>query len=489
MSKPELPVIAIVGRPNVGKSALFNRIMGRRISIVHEESGVTRDRIAAPAAFAGRHFLLIDTGGLGVLVNEKKVGVFEGLIRSQVASVVEEAAVILFVVDCQAGASPLDSEIAEFLRHSTAKVLVAANKADNESLRDVANAEFAPLGFPHVLPTSCTHSLGIAELLNECVADLAPAASPLADNPGIRLAVVGRPNVGKSSLVNRMLGEERVLVSEIPGTTRDAVDIPFRIKSDMEEVPATLIDTAGLRRRRRIDTPVEFFSVARAERTIKHSDVVLFVIDATAPGTAQDRRIANLITTARKPCIIVVNKWDLLSGSMKLRELRDLCGERIPFMRRMPIEIVCAVSGYNLSKILERLVTLHEQMQVIIPTPILNRFLQDVTARTPPPAAGRAQLKILYAAMTGNPPPHILLFTNRSTGWPAHYLQHLENRLCDAFFPGVGLPVWLELRGRRTRREQQDGTRRAVAGVKRDELRKHASKDRHDTRRKGWRKK
>jgi len=488
MPETDLPIIAIVGRPNVGKSALFNRIVGRRIAIVHEESGVTRDRIAAPGSHGGRHFLVVDTGGLGVLVKQKKVHVFDGLIRSQVASVIEEAAAIVWVVDCQDGASPLDFEMAELLRESTQRTIVAVNKADNAGLRDAGLAEFAPLGFPQLLPISCTQNTGVDELLDACVPLLPDAPAPAAEGPGLRLAVVGRPNVGKSSLVNRLLGEERVIVSEIPGTTRDAVDVPFRIMDGDEEVPATLIDTAGLRRRRRVDSAVEFFSVTRAEKAIRRSDVTLLVLDAMTPGTAQDRRIARLITEARKPCILVVNKWDLVSGGLKQRDLERLLRDFVPFMDYAPIVFVCALSGYNMSVLIEGLLRLREQMQVMIPTAVLNRFLQDIVARTPPPS-GAKPVKIFYATMTGNRPPRFLLFVNDKRICPGNYLQFLENRLRKAFFPGVGLPVWVQLRQRRQAKERTDGTRQAIGGVMREAGRKHAAKARHESRRKGWRKK
>ncbi len=488
MDEGALPILAIVGRPNVGKSALFNRILGRRVSIVHEQSGVTRDRIAAPASYRGRHFLLMDTGGLGDPTRERNTDVFDSLIREQVLSLVEEASVIVLVVDCQTGLVPLDQEVADLLRDAGVQVVVALNKADNATLSNTGEAEFSPLGFADLMPTSCTHNRGIEQLLKACVPKLPAAAAPDLEKPGLRVAVVGRPNVGKSSLVNRLLGEDRVMVSDVAGTTRDAVDVPFRLLDGEEEVPATLIDTAGLRRRRNVDTAVEFFSVTRAEKAIGRSDVVVFVTESGAPATAQDRRIANLIGQRRKPCIIVVNKWDLVRERMRGSDLEALVRDGLPFMQHAPIVLTCALDGFHMESILEHLLRLREQMQVTIPTSVLNRFIQDAVARTPPPSVGNRFLKVFYATMVGNPPPHFLLFINHRRCCPANYLQFLENQIRKAFFPEAGLPIWLETRERRRGDAPADGQRRAIAGVKRKEARRRSASARHESRRKGWRK-
>ncbi|OGV64672.1 MAG: ribosome biogenesis GTPase Der [Lentisphaerae bacterium RIFOXYB12_FULL_65_16] len=445
-TQQDLPLVAIVGRPNVGKSALFNAIVGRRVSIVHEQSGVTRDRIMAPVSRFGRPFLLVDTGGLGVLVKEKKVEMFDGLVRDQVLTVVAEATVIIWVVDCQAGVTPLDTEVAAFLRQSGARVVVAANKADNETLRQTAVAEFAPLGFTDIIPTCCTHSAGIRELVLRYSRELPTVPEPPDDAPGLKLAVIGRPNVGKSSIVNRLLGQDRVIVSDIPGTTRDAIDVPFVLKSGDEEVRLTLIDTAGLRQRRRVDSVVEFFSITRAERAIGRCDCVLLVLDATMVGSAQDRRIAHLVVEERKPCIIAVNKWDLVKHGMRVNEMQNLVRQLVPFLHYAPIECVSALAGENMPAIFERLLEVRRQAQVMIPTAVLNRFIQDTTARTPPSAYGSKVPKIYYGTMTGNPPPRIVLFVNAKKAFAPNYLQFLENQLRNAFFPRAGLTVWLELR-------------------------------------------
>jgi GTP-binding protein len=293
--------------------------------------------------------------------------------------------------------------------------------------------------------------------------------------------------VGKSSLINRFLGEDRVLVSDIPGTTRDAIDIPFRITAAGQTLPATLIDTAGLRRRTHVDTAVEFFSVKRAEAAIRRCDVVLFVIDATAPGTAQDRRIARLIVDTAKPCIVAVNKWDLVSGSVPQKQLRSVCREMLPFMQHAPILFVCARSGYNLDAVIEQLLAVRKQMQVKVPTAILNQFMHDLVLRHPPPAAGNRRFKLFYATMTGNPPPRFLLFVNDRRACPANYRQFIENRLREAFFPGAGLPIQVELRQRTRELSETAGTRRAAAGVAQKRHEQRRAKDRHRARQKGWR--
>jgi GTP-binding protein len=307
-------------------------------------------------------------------------------------------------------------------------------------------AEFAPLGFAEIVPTSCTHKINIGELVDRCTRELPDMPAPVAEDPGLRLAVIGRPNVGKSSIVNRLLGKDRVIVSEVPGTTRDAVDVPFVLRHGDEAVRLTLIDTAGLRPRRRVDTVVEFFSVTRAERAIGRCDCVLLVLDAALVGSAQDRRIAHLIVKDRKPCIIAVNKWDLVAHGMRPNELRNVVHRLVPFLHYAPVECVSAVSGENMATIFARLMEVRRQMQVMIPTAVLNRFIQDTMARTPPSTRGAKLPRIYYGTMTGNPPPHIVLFVNSKKAFEPNYMQFLENQLRNAFFPNAGLPIWLELR-------------------------------------------
>jgi len=487
---PKLPVVAIVGRPNVGKSALFNQVVGRRLSIVHEQSGVTRDRVAAPAHYRGRHFLLVDTGGLGMHPREKKgADIFDGLIRDQVATIVAEADALIWVVDCLEGMTPQDEAIREFMMQAELPVVIAANKADNNTLREGVLGEFSALGVKDLFPTSCTHNYGIGDLMHRVLAEIPVVAEPLTERGGLRIAVVGRPNVGKSSLVNRVFGEDRVMVSDIAGTTRDAIDVPVMLKGDDEEVPATFIDTAGLRRRGNVDSVVEFFSASRAQSAIKRCDVVLFIIDATDPGTAQDRRIGRMIKDEYKPCILLVNKWDLVSGEIKQKELDDEIRRRLPFMQHAPMHFICALSGYNFSGIFDHILALRDQMQVTIPTSVLNQFLQDTLARTPPQSVGNKRFKVFYSTMKGNPPPHFVLFANSRKSCPDNYVQFLENQLREAFFPQAGLPIKLEIRERRSGDDPNSGARGAMRGINLRQRSDHQANSRHNQRRKGFRQK
>ena len=476
MPENSLPIIAIVGRPNVGKSSLFNRIAGRRIAIVHEEPGVTRDRIVAPCNADGQHFLLVDTGGLGVFVDEKRTPLFDGLIRSQVEAVLADAARIVWVLDTKDGLTPLDRDIAGYLRASGKVVIVAANKADNAATEQFARSEFSALGMGDAVPVSCAQNTGIERLVERILSGLnAPRRGLAARAQDVKLAVVGRPNVGKSSIVNRLVGKQRVLVSEVPGTTRDAIDVPVDIQTPNGAMPVTLIDTAGLRQRREVHSAVEMFSVMRAENAIKRCDVAFFVLDAESPATAQDRRIARLIIDNRKPCIIVANKWDLASRETTLAELHASLHTKMGFLEYPPVIAVSARSGYNFKALIASLEALRAQFDVRIPTALLNQFLQDVFARTPPPpGVGNRFFKFYYANMLGTRPPHLTLVVNHSDLCPKHYLQFLTNRVRDAFYPGLGMPVGIEFKARRDPAEHESGARQAIAGVmqhKREEQR------------------
>jgi GTPase len=484
----QLPLVAIVGRPNVGKSALFNAIVGQRIAIVHEEAGVTRDRITAPAQHGEHRFTLVDTGGLGVGRREKHVGRFDGLIRDQVERVVTEAAALIWVVDCQAGVTAQDEEVAALLRTAQRPVVIAANKADNDTLAGGAEGEFSRLGFASIVPTSCTHRRGITDVLDAVVAQLPLAASPTGPEPVMKLAVVGRPNVGKSALVNRIFGAERVIVSEIAGTTRDAIDVPVTMRQGATEVPLVLIDTAGLRRRRQIDTVVDLFSMTRTEQAIRRSDAVLLVLDATQSATAQDSNIARAILDAGKPCILVVNKWDLAAAAGTTeRELVDSVYDRLQFMKHAPVQVISALTGHHVNAILDHVLYLREQMGVMVPTSVFNQFLQDTLARHPPPSATTRRFKVFYGTMKSNPPPRFVLFANDREACPAHYLQFLENQIREAFFPQTGLPIRLEVR-QRTDATPDDGARRAASGAQRQRAAVQQAMARHRERKKGWRK-
>lgn len=463
-----LPIIAIVGRPNVGKSALFNCILGRRISIVHEQSGVTRDRVAAPGSHFGRRFLLVDTGGLGTCRTEKNIDLFDGLIREQVAEIVAEASVLVWVVNFQEGITPQDEEVGDFLHRTGKPVVIAVNKSDNAEMRALAPGQFARLGYPEMVPTSCVHTTGAADLLDAVLRHIPQTQEEEthAEPERLKVAVVGRPNVGKSSLVNRFLGEKRVMVSDIAGTTRDAIDIPLDLRWEGQEVPVTLIDTAGMRRKKQIDTVVEFFSLSRSEAAIKRCDIVLFMIDATDPCTTQERRIARVIYEARKACVILANKWDLaLKEGRKEKELEELVRERMPYMNHAPLHVISVQNGYHFNSIVGHLVHVREQMGVSVPTGLFNQFLQDTLTRNPPPASGMKRFKVYYGTMKDNNPPRFVLFVNRRDLCPTNYLTYLTNQIRDAFYPEAGLPILLDLRERK-RVEESDEARKAAAGAK-----------------------
>ena len=319
-----IPTAAIVGRPNVGKSALFNAIIGKRISIVHEESGVTRDNVIAPKRWKGNYFQLIDTGGLGGgdIVPAKNISFFDSKICGQVEVAVNSAELLLFVVDVTKGVTPLDEEVANTLRKSGKRTILVVNKVDNNALEDQV-PEFMKLGFSDIVGVSCLHRRNI-ETLIDCFTQYFWKTDYIEEEDRIPICVVGRPNVGKSSLINKLVGSERLIVSNVAGTTRDAVEIPFSVTGENETVRANLIDTAGLRKKGKADTAVEVYSIIRAEEAIKKSDIVIFVIEAKEDGpTSQDAHIARIIADNGKGCIIIANKWDQCSG-LKQKKIKEL---------------------------------------------------------------------------------------------------------------------------------------------------------------------
>ncbi len=446
----QLPTIVIVGRPNVGKSSLFNAILRRRVSIVHEQCGVTRDCVAAPAEYRGRHFLLVDTGGLGTLHRTRNVDLFDGMIQEQVEEVVKDAALLVWVVNCEHGITPQDEEVAAFLHKTGRPLLLVANKADNGDLIERAPAMFAKLGFKRIFPVSCTHNSGILTLLDAITADMEPAAEGEEGPRPLRIAVVGRPNVGKSSIVNRLVGEERMMVSDIAGTTRDAVDLPLTIEMDGQSVPIVLVDTAGLRRKGQISSVVEFFSANRTEQAIRRSDLVLFVLDTQDLCTTQERHIGRIIVDACRPCIMLANKWDILTkeGKNKPDLMADHVRQLMPYLNHAPILTVSAATGYNFRRIFQLIKMVKSQMEFMVPTGVFNQFLNDITQRNPPTSVGLKRFKIFYGTMVHNPPPKFVLFVNDRKLCPKNYLSYLENQLRQAFFPEAGLPIMLDLRNR-----------------------------------------
>ncbi len=450
-------LIAIVGRPNVGKSALFNRIVGRRIAIVHDEPGVTRDRVSAEAEWRGRSFTLVDTGGIGLLRGEKAGDVMTRAAFEQVQLAIEAASVIILVVNVQEGVVPLDREVAQRLRASGKPVLVAINKVDTPAAQDGVD-EFTSLGFEEIFPLSAIHGRGVDALMNAalCCLPATESAEHASRTPALKLAIVGRPNVGKSSIINSLTQSQRVIVSPIPGTTRDAVDVPFEIETDGARQTYVLIDTAGMRKPRRIGDSIEFFSVKRTEDSIARCDIAVLVLDAEAGITEQDKKIADTIVDNRKACIVVVNKWDLVENEVRqaredeiarrktqnrshrqqlttLAEFSHWVQERLFFLDYAPVIFTSAQSRFNLDRLLEAVRYVAAQLQQHIPTAILNRTLHDAVERRQPVSVAGHRLKFFYATQTREAPPSFLLFVNRAELLPTPYKKYLEGELRKAF--------------------------------------------------------
>jgi len=470
-------LIAIVGRPNVGKSALFNRIARRRIAIVHDQPGVTRDRIMAEVEWRGRPFTLVDTGGIGLLRREKANDVIIQAALEQVQLAIEAADVIVLVVNVQEGVVPLDREAAARLRHSGKPVLVAVNKVDTYRAETGAS-EFSELGFDQCFPVSAIHGEGIEPLMNAAMA-LIPVQSPepkvqsgppvepavkdakhaprVTHQGPLKLAIVGRPNVGKSSIINALTQSERVVVSPIPGTTRDAVDVPFEVVTEGVRESYVLIDTAGLRKTRRVDDSIEFFSVKRAEESIARCDIAILVLDAEAGITEQDKKIADRIVEAHRACIVVVNKWDLMNDAVRTARLEEIerrrkkenrkapnvmttlfefggwVQEHLFFLDYAPVIFTSALSGFHLDRLLEAVRYVAAQLQQTVPTAILNRTLQDAVERRQPVSARGHRLKFFYATQVRQAPPTFLLFVNRDEFFSDQYKKYLGDQMRRAF--------------------------------------------------------
>ncbi len=437
-----MPVVVIVGRPNVGKSALFNRLVRQRLAIVDDVPGLTRDRLYAPTEWSGRPFTVVDTGGLV----SGSAGGLGGQVRAQVTLAIAEADVILFVLDARAGILPEDREIADVVRRARAPVLIVANKVDAESIEPSAH-EFYALGFGDPIPVSAHHGRGTGDLLDAVVA-LLPEASVTAaepESPAVAVALVGRPNVGKSSLVNAMLGESRVVVDAAPGTTRDAVDTPF-VRDGRRYV---LIDTAGLRRRARVDEPIEAYSAARARRAIERADVAVLVLDAAEPVGDQDQRIAREIADAGRGVVIDMTKWDKVATSPEIdARRRRAVLHALRFIAYAPVVATSATAGWGIAPLLEAVDQVAAAHRGRIPTGPLNRAIGDAVAAHEPPAdpVGR-RLRIYYATQPQTQPPTVVLFVNEPKRMPEAYRRYLERAL-RAQFNLAGVPLRFVLRQR-----------------------------------------
>lgn len=435
-----LPTVAIVGRPNVGKSTLFNRILGRRVAIVAERAGVTRDRQFAVSDWNGRQFRLVDTGGL--LDDEERP--LDREVRRQVMTAVDNADVILFVVDGRFGVHPVDEHVAELMRKSGRPVVLAVNKLDDTG-RAMEHHEFHRLGLAEPVPIAALSGKGSGDLLDAVVASLPAPTDVSVEEPMLRLAVIGKPNVGKSSFVNRLLGEERVLVHEDAGTTRDAIDTYL----EFDEQRICLIDTAGLRRRSRVDDDVEFYSRLRATRAIERADVCLLVVDCHAGVTNQDFRIGEQAWDAGCGLVLVANKWDLIedrSPEVVARFEREL-RERAAYLRWVPIVTVSALTGKRVRQVLEIVRDVRDARERRIPTAEVNRVLRRLVARQQPPQGPRGDVKILYASQVSVRPPTFIIWVNRPKDLASSYVRYLHNGFREAWgFDGAPLRIRMRAR-------------------------------------------
>lgn len=434
-------IVALVGRPNVGKSALFNCIARRRLAIVHAQPGVTRDRITSEASWRGDRFELVDTGGLANVDKGGGTEEIERAIHRQADIAVADAAVIILVVDTATGLHPLDEMVATWLRSKGRAVLVAANKADNET-RELQAVDFEKLGFP-VYAVSALHGRGVDALLDALVKQLPPA--PIEEkSEALKVAVVGRPNVGKSSFVNALLGYERLIVSDRPGTTRDSVEVPFTIGHGPGARHYVFMDTAGIRKIGRVHESVERFSVFRAEKSIERADLVCLMIESTQGPTEQDKKIASRIVEARKGCILLVSKWDLAKG-VSAREYAEALQREMFFLDYAPVVCVSAKTGYHVKRAIEMMDHVAAQMAARLPTGVLNRTLHDAVERVQPPEIKGRRLKLYYATQTGVRPIWIRLFVNDPSLTTEAYRAYLRGVLRRSF--GLeGAPLVLDFR-------------------------------------------
>ena len=450
------PVVALVGRPNVGKSTLFNRLVGERMAIVDDVPGTTRDRLMAEAEWNGRLFNVVDTGGIDPSIGgDKPLSIgssdFISQIRSQALIAIQEADVILFLVDADAGVTPADTEVANILRKNQLideegkpfpPIFLVVNKTDNERLRKMT-PQFYEMGLGDPYPISALHGTETGDLLDDLVAVFPDVEEE--DDDSVKVAIVGKPNVGKSSLLNRMIGEDRSIVSPIAGTTRDAVDT----KITFQDIPITLIDTAGIRRRGKIEVGVEKFSVIRAMQAIERCDVALLVIDAESGISAQDAHIAGYILQEWKSTVVVVNKWDLIvKDNHTMNQFNETIRRDLNFMSYVPILYISAKTGQRVEQVLPMALRVQEERIARITTGQLNRILQNAQERHASPSHGNQQLKIYYANQVRSNPPTFLIHVNDPKLAHFSYIRYLENSIRKEY-PFTGTPIRLVFKPRR----------------------------------------
>ena len=432
------PLVAIVGRPNVGKSMLFNKLTGKRLSIVEDTPGVTRDRLYAQAEWRGRTFDLVDTGGIEPGTDDQILS----FMREQAEIAIAAATVIVFVCDIRTGMTAADQEVAGMIQRSRKPVVLAVNKMDSTGHNDPDMYEFYNLGLGDPYPVSAVHGHGTGDLLDACFAFFPPEDQEEEEDDVVKVAIIGKPNVGKSSLVNRVLGQERVIVSDVAGTTRDAVDSYLERNAQKY----LMIDTAGMRKKSRVDDRVEKFSVLRATMAIERSDVCVIMIDAREGVTEQDTKVAGLAHEAGKACVIAVNKWDAVEKDGKtMQRMEEEVRRDLSYMTYAPVLFLSALTGQRVEKLLGLIDSVVNQAAMRIPTGMLNQVLNDAQARVQPPTDKGKRLKIYYMTQIGVKPPHFVIFCNDAKLFHFSYQRYLENQIRGTF--GLtGTPVRITIR-------------------------------------------
>jgi GTP-binding protein len=458
-------VVAIVGRPNVGKSSLFNWLAGRRIAIVDPTAGVTRDRVSTPLEVGGRHLELVDTGGIGI----EDVDDLTAQIERQIELAINQAQLLLFVVDGRAGVAPLDEDVAERLRHVHKPVVLVANKCDSPEM-DLHTAEFYKLGQGRPLCVSAQQNRNRQALLEQVLEKLPPGTEEAPGDVALKLAIVGRRNTGKSTFINCLADGERVIVSEVPGTTRDSIDVRF----ERDGLVFLAIDTAGVRKKRSLASDVEFYSLARAERSIRRADVVLLFFDAKLKISKVDKQLAEYVLEQHKPAIFVVNKWDLLKQHLRTGQMADYLHRTFPNLDFVPLAFITAKEGKNVRAVLNLAQALHKQASHRVGTGDLNRVLRQALESSPPPLRQNRRAKVFYATQVAANPPTIVLFTNDPALFDNTYQRYLVKTFRDQL--GFGeVPIKLHLRAKRQgdegaggeapKRGRRRGTKAGEAGV------------------------
>ena len=432
------PIVAIVGRPNVGKSMLFNKLIGKRVSIVEDTPGVTRDRIYGETDWNGRKFTLIDTGGIEPRTDSEILS----FMREQAEIAVSHADVIVFLTDIKTGLTASDQEVASMLLRSGKPIVLAVNKMDSVGAVDPDYYEFYNLGLGDPIAVSAVHGHGTGDLLDECVKYFPPEGEEEEDDDRIQVAIIGKPNVGKSSLTNKILGQQRTIVSDVAGTTRDAIDSYF----ENETGKYVFIDTAGMRKKAKVDEAIERYSVLRATMAIERSDVCLILIDATEGVTEQDTKVAGLAHEAGKACIIVVNKWDLVEKDGKTMDrMREDVRRDLSYMAYAPILFISAATGQRVDRLFELIQYVNNQASTRITTGMLNSVLADAQTRVQPPTDKGRRLKIYYMTQVGIKPPHFVIFCNDARLFHFSYQRYIENCIRNTF--GLeGTPIKITIR-------------------------------------------